>query len=85
MKNLYQTGIDVFYETVFDKSKHLLTSTMVKFIELEREGKQIDRDLLKKVLACYVEMGKTNAEVQKIQEEGGTTKFIVKGKDNLEN
>jgi hypothetical protein len=30
-------------------------------------------------------MGKTNAEVQKIVEEGGTTKFIVKGKDNLEN
>jgi len=85
MKNLYQTGIDIFYETVFDKSKHLLTSTMVKFIEMEREDKEIDRELLKKVLACYVEMGKTNASVQKIVEEGGTTKFVVHGKDNLEN
>jgi len=52
MKNLYQIGIDIFYETVFDKSKHLLTSTMVKFIEMEREGKEIDRDSFKKVLAC---------------------------------
>jgi len=30
-------------------------------------------------------MGKTNATVVKILEEGGTTKFIVTGKDNLEN
>jgi len=30
-------------------------------------------------------MGKTNANVQKIIEEGGTTKFVVTGKDNLEN
>lgn len=58
---------------------------MVKFIELEREGIEIDRDVLKRVLACYVEMGKTNSLIKKINEEGGTTKFVVEGKDNLEN
>jgi hypothetical protein len=58
---------------------------MVKFIEQERDGLEIDRDVLKRVLACYVEMGKTNAKILKINEEGGTTKFIVEGKDNLEN
>jgi len=41
--------------------------------------------LLKKVLACYVEMGKTDVTVKKIYEEGGTTKFVVTGDDHLEN
>jgi len=85
LKNLYETGIGIYQEQIFDDCKHLLTTTMVKFIEQEREGVKIDRELLKKVLACYVEMGKSNAIVTRIVEEGGTTKFVVTGKDNLEN
>lgn len=81
---LSQAGVDLFKITVFDDCASQLTQTLTSLIAKERKNEEIDKDLMKRCLMCYVDMGKTNIEIEKIIRVDKSQELEFKGEDNFE-
>jgi len=59
---LHDAGMKKFKTIVFDGVKKEVTAAILAFINDEREGRVIDRDLIKKCIDVYVKMGMGNLD-----------------------
>ncbi|XP_058200172.1 cullin-1-like [Rhododendron vialii] len=57
LPNLYEVGLTCFRDLVYEELKVAVRDAVIALIDVEREGDQIDRALLKNVLDIYVEIG----------------------------
>ncbi|CAL5075372.1 unnamed protein product [Urochloa decumbens] len=56
LPSLQQISSSSFHDLVFNELKSSVTRTVIAMIDQEREGKVVDLDLLKNVLAIYIEI-----------------------------
>lgn len=79
---LHPKGICIFKEFVFERSKGETTTAVLKVVEDERKGENIDLDLLKSVVDMYIDLGigKVNVYVTEFEEAflNGTTDFYCR-------
>lgn len=61
---LKEVALNNFRTIVFDSVKVSLTNGLIQLIRKDRQGDEIDRDLLRKAIQIYVEMGSSNVHVQ---------------------
>ncbi|CAH1441220.1 unnamed protein product [Lactuca virosa] len=54
---LKEAGISCFHDLLYHKLEQKMTDAVISLIDQEREGKQIDRALLKNVLDIFVDIG----------------------------
>lgn len=63
LPSLSESGLRKYRSIVFDPIKADVTSSILKMINDEREGNVIERDLIKKSVQVYVDMGMNQDEV----------------------
>lgn len=56
-KHLTQVSLELFHDVVFQVVKPQATAAVLALVEKDRNGSQVDRNLLKDALHIYVEMG----------------------------
>eukprot|EP00361_Fabrea_salina_P007359 CAMPEP_0202440492 /NCGR_PEP_ID=MMETSP1345-20130828/36726_1 /ASSEMBLY_ACC=CAM_ASM_000843 /TAXON_ID=342563 /ORGANISM="Fabrea Fabrea salina" /LENGTH=737 /DNA_ID=CAMNT_0049055097 /DNA_START=1 /DNA_END=2214 /DNA_ORIENTATION=+ len=84
---LFQVGLEIFREEIFEGIAGHLRGVIIEQIRKEREGQLIDRNLLKEVLLCFVQVGLTEVSIEKIIEKGDDgkrEKIVWKGTKHLE-
>ena len=70
--------MDLFKSKFYEKVKDQLRIAILHAFKEDRNQNQTDRDLLKKVITCYVHMGFQNAKPQRTQDQ-----FYWSGSTNL--
>jgi len=69
LPSIQQVSSSSFHDLVFNELKSSVTRTVLGMIDDEREHKLIDRDLLKNVLAIYVEIGSGSLRIYRVDFE----------------
>eukprot|EP00897_Mesotaenium_endlicherianum_P010757 jgi/Mesen1/970/ME000012S00535 len=62
LQGLKEVGLATFRDLVYQELKNNVKMAVIKLIDREREGEQIDRALLKNVLGIFVEIGMGSME-----------------------
>lgn len=58
-KPLADVCVELFHRLIFDEIKSRSTSALLEMIEHDRNGEEVDRDLLRDAIEIYIEMGTT--------------------------
>ena len=78
---LFQAGLDIFREEIYNKIKDNLATAVIQQVQKEREGEFIDRGRVKQVLQFFVQIGLNDVEIVKTRDESGD-KLLWKGNSN---
>lgn len=62
LPTLADSGMKKYKAIVYDSVKRDVTASLLRMIKEEREGNVIDRDLIKRCIAIYIQMGMGNTE-----------------------
>ena len=79
MQSLAMSSLGYFKDKCFGgKTVDLLRAGLLSYITKDRNGEQVDWDLLKHCIQAFVQMGFINAEIIKIDDD-----YVWKGDRNL--
>ena len=78
MKSLGQTALVKFNELFYERIKTDLRDVILEQISKDRNNEIIDKDVLKKSIQCYVDMGLNGAKPMKTN-----SGFVWQGDKNL--
>lgn len=62
LPTLNEAGMKVYKQKVYDVVKRDVTASLLRMIKEEREGNVVDRDLIKRSIAIYIQMGMNSTE-----------------------
>lgn len=78
MNTLAMNSLTFFKEKCFNEIKESLKNSLLSQISKDREGEQVDWDLLKFSIQAFVQMGFINADIIKQDDD-----YVWKGDKNL--